>query len=103
MRLAYTAAILMLLAGCRGIRTPSGTPTDRRLPPSDVPGATTPGKPKSTGITATSKRIATKHAPNTLVATDSSRCVVSDEQYQEARVGDSFVCAWDPPPSKSGT
>lgn len=104
MRLVFAAAIFATVSACAGINTgKAGTPPDRRLPPSEVPGATMPGKPKEQGIKATSKRVASKHAPITLVAADSSRCDVTEEQFQSTREGDSFVCAWAPAPGKSGT
>ena len=103
MRFLFVVAASTIVAACAGVHgSKAGTPTDRRLPPSDVPGAVTPGQAKQQGIKETSKRVARKHAPITLVAADSSRCDVSEEQFQTTHEGDSFVCAWVPAPSKSG-
>lgn len=104
MRLLFVVATVACVGACAGIRTgKGGTPIDRQLPPSDVPGARTPGAPKERGIRETSKRVAGKRPPTTLIAADSSRCEVTEEQFQSTREGDSFLCTWAPAPGKSGT
>src|SRR5687768_13958697 len=40
------------------------------------------------------KTVASKSAPNTLIATDGSICVVSQERFEKTEVGMKALCAW---------
>lgn len=71
------------------------------MPPSMLPHA---ASRDTTAARRTTKRVADKEAPYTLVAQDASRCVVSDTQFASVHVGDSVPCDWyaaadKPPPS----
>lgn len=40
------------------------------------------------------KTVAGKEAPNMLVATDGSICIVSEERFEKTEVGMKALCAW---------
>lgn len=46
------------------------------------------------GYSLESKVVSAKEGSNTLVATDGTRCSVSDSAYEDARVGREHRCAW---------
>jgi hypothetical protein len=42
----------------------------------------------------TSKVVAGKEPPTTLIAEDASRCTVTEGRYREIQIGDRALCAW---------
>ena len=40
------------------------------------------------------KTVASKSAPNTLIANDGSICIVSQERFEKTEVGMKALCAW---------
>lgn len=51
---------------------------------------------ESAGVRVQDKIVASKVAPNILVATDRSTCEVSRSRWEEAAIGEPFRCAWQP-------
>ena len=49
----------------------------------------------SEGIPLESKVIGAKSEPNVLIATDGSACTVSTQRWEDAEVGESYLCAWE--------
>jgi hypothetical protein len=89
---------LLSAAGCTHIHSGAGSaPTDRRLPPSMVPPSAADRDQRSQ-----TKRVSDKEAPADLIATDASRCSVSEEDFRLAEVGKGFTCDWRKAAGKPG-
>ena len=80
-------ALLLVQTGCRW------TPGQTLRPPEKI---RPPGEAKSTAQSTLlgRKTVASKEAPNRLLAADGSVCTVSQKQFSEAIVGTDATCVW---------
>jgi hypothetical protein len=49
---------------------------------------------ESLGLPLVDKTVASKVAPNTLVATDGTTCGVSEKRWEKTKEGDDVACVW---------
>jgi hypothetical protein len=99
-RMRRTIVLIGLLGvvGCTHIHSGSESdPIDRRMPPSMIPPSTADRDQRSE-----TKRVSDKEAPGELIATDASRCNVSETDFRIAAVGKSFTCEWRKAAGKPG-
>ena len=91
-RVAVACALpgLVILASCRP--RPIDIPGKARDPRA-LPGATDE-RVERPEPTASSKRVAAKQPPNTLIAEDRTQCVVPESRYERTRIGDLAYCTW---------
>ena len=76
-----------------------------------VSGSTTIGATPGGGVGVVSgrrlgwatKRVATKEAPDTVIAEDGAACRLSHSRFEEVKVGQRLLCDWQPgaPPTDS--
>ncbi len=57
-------------------------------------GGATPSGSSTSEPTMTQKAVSAKQDPRTLIATDGSRCVVTDARYRDTNPGDKVWCVW---------
>ena len=104
--LAYALAAVAM-AACTstlyrpGVYGPGGRPNPTGPTPVGGPGLPSPGapSPQGTGQGAvesrmTTKRVAAKEGPTTLIADDRSRCAVTERKYRDTEIGDDVACDW---------
>ena len=53
----------------------------------------------SAGLGSPSKRVEAKASPNTLFASDGTRCQVPEARFEQIEVGDHITCVWSGGPS----
>jgi hypothetical protein len=86
---ALVAALLPLACRPQPLTIPG-----KARDPREMPGTTGNRAPARPEPAVASKRVSSKEAPATLVAEDGSRCIVTEGQYRDTRVGDTAWCAW---------
>ncbi|MDB4876594.1 MAG: hypothetical protein JWM41_3040 [Gemmatimonadetes bacterium] len=97
-RIGLIVLIGLSSVGCTHIHSGAGSaPVDRRMPPSMIPPSAADRDQRSA-----TKRVSDKEAPSDLVATDASRCSVSEEDFRLAEIGKSFTCDWRKAAGKPG-
>ena len=84
---AIVAALLLVQTGCRWTPGQSLRPPGKIRPPGEAKAT-----PQSTNLGR--KTVASKEAPNRLVAADGSVCSVSEKQFNETIVGTDATCIW---------
>lgn len=84
---AVIAALLLIQAGCRWTPGQSLSPPGKIRPPGD-------SKPVQQGTSLGRKTVASKEAPNRLVAADGSSCTVPEKEFGETIVGTPATCLW---------
>jgi len=85
-------ALALTVGGCGVVglgSLGSRTPSDRTLPKGpQAAGRSEPSRESSR------KKVASKEAPNTLVADDRTICFVTPEDFRAISIGDSISCVW---------
>ena len=86
-RILILAALLLTGAGCRWQPGQSLKPPGKIRPPGEA-------RATPEGTLLGRKTVASKEAPNRLLAADGSTCTVSDKQFRETVVGTDTTCLW---------
>jgi len=93
---AVACAALVLALGASAC---VGGPQPLRIPrgghdPRETPGSRGDRGARVLEAALTSKVVAGKEPPTTLIAEDASRCTVTEGRYREIQIGDRALCAW---------
>ena len=93
-RVALACVLLLALAEAGCAPRPLALP-GREKDPRELPGQGTSDRTarKPQGE-LTSKYVAGKESPSTLIAEDASRCTVPEPRYREIAIGERVLCAW---------